>query len=195
MSSVRSFMNWTIPLTILVFTVQITPSFAQCNNNRQGCPVGGYATIACPITDDNVIRESVISRLSGTVSPRATMIIVGVKNGIVTLTGVVDTVQTKQLATTLASQIHGTQCVRNYLSISPIGNWDLTVVRDVRNALSKYPIAFHQVMVDAREGIVELRGMVANEDDREQAVMIAASVPGVTAVHNGLAVSWSSGSW
>lgn len=176
-----------ISLFAILFFVQPMQSSAE-NCDNAGCPVGGYAIVACPVTNDKVIRDTVINRLSGTVTPRANIIVVGVCSGIVTITGMVDTMETKQLATMLASRIKGVKCVRNYLAISPIGSWDLNVVRDVKNALGRSPIQYNQVHVNANNGIVELTGAVSTDYARDQAALIAASVDGVNAVHNGIAV-------
>ena len=152
------------------------------------CPIGGYAIPACPVVTDHVIRDQVISRLSGSVSSAKYPVVVSVCNGVVTITGQVNTAGKRDLASIFAYGVKGVTAVRNQLTIDPNVVDDLILIGDVRRALSKSAIDAKRVKVDVVNGVVELTGIVVNEVDKENATQVAQSVPGVTAVYNSTTV-------
>lgn len=160
----------------------------------QTCPVGGYTITACPIISDSVIRDKIASRLSGSVASTRYPVRVSVCDGIVTLTGMVQTIGQRDMATVLASGIAGVVSVSNQLTVDPSLADDLFLMREVRRAFNKSYIDSKQVRVEVSEGVVQLSGNVTTEVDREQAAQIAASVPGVATVYNNLTVRGPSGS-
>lgn len=152
------------------------------------CPIGGYAIPACPVVTDQVIRDQVISRLSGSVSSEKYPVIVSVCNGVVTITGQVQTEGKRNLACIFAYSVRGVTAVRNYLTIDPNIVDDLILVGEVRRALNKSAIDSKKVKVLVVDGVVELTGTVANEVEKENATEVVQSVPGVTAVYNNTTV-------
>ena len=156
---------------------------------RQVCPVGGYPLVACPVTNDAVIREVVISRLAGSVTSACSVVDVRVDNGAVALRGQVDDPGKIDVATILASSVRGVTCVSNQLTVSPAAAGDMALVVRVKNALGKQIFVSRQIRVQAADGVVELTGAVATDIDREQAGMVAASVEGVATVYNNLSVT------
>ncbi len=155
---------------------------------QQGCPVGGYAIVACPVTNDAVIRAAVATRLAGSVSSACCVVDVQVCNGAVTLRGQVDSIGRIDLATILAWSVRGVACVSNQLTVSPASTSDMALVVGVKNALGRQVFVSRQIRVQASDGVVQLTGAVATDYDREQAGLVAASVEGVATVYNNLSV-------
>lgn len=158
------------------------------------CPVGGYAIPACPIESDQVIQDQVISRLSGSVSSARYPIMVSVRNGVVTIWGMVQTSGKRDLASLFAWSVRGVIDVHNCLTVDPKTADDLYLVGEVRRAFNKSAIDAKRIQVRASDGVVELTGTVSTDVDLWNATEVAASVPGVTAVHNNLSVYGPSGS-
>ncbi len=160
----------------------------------QHCPIGGYAIPACPIESDQVIQDQVISRLSGSVSSTQYPIMVSVCDGVVTLWGMVQTSGKRDLAILFAWSVRGVTDVRNCLNVDPKTADDIILVGEVRRAFNKSAINAKRIQVRASQGVVELDGTVTTDVDRENATGVAASVPGVAAVHNNISVYGPSGS-
>jgi len=158
------------------------------------CPIGGYAIPACPVDSDQVIRDQVISRLSGSVASAQFPITVGVCNGVVVLRGMVQTSGKRDLANLFAWSVRGVIDVANELAIDPKTADDIILVGEVRRAFNKSAIDSKRIQVRTSDGVVELTGSVTTEVAREMASLVAASVPGVTAVYNNITVYGPSGS-
>ncbi len=152
------------------------------------CPIGGYTNVGCPVATDAVIRNVISSRLAGLGIPNRNCISVGVANGVVTLTGIVDNLTLKDLATIMASSARGVNCVDNRLALSEIGSLDLAIVAAVRKALDKQPYQTRQVFVTSYEGVVTLRGEVYSTLALFMAPQVAYDVHGVQAVQNHLII-------
>jgi osmotically-inducible protein OsmY len=189
-----SLASFTLPALALVILILGSTSVSAAQDTPGTCPIGGYAITACPAASDSVIRDQVVSRLSGSVASARYPITVGVCQGVVTLRGLVQTVGKRDLAMLFASSIRGVVAICNELSVDPTTADDLTLVGDVRRAFNKSYIDSKQVQVQASQGVVQLTGSVTMEIDREQATQVAASVPGVTAVYNNITVRGPSGS-
>lgn len=159
------------------------------------CPVGGYATVACPVVNDEVIRSTVISRLAGSVSSPKYPVNVGVMNGIVTLNGLVADDARKQMATILAASMRGVVCVNNRLTIIGPTQTDINLTRDVIRELGRQPFRIRRIQVSVVDRVADLRGEVETDYDRTQAGLTAESVQGITAVHNNLVVMESGGTF
>ena len=151
-----------------------------------GCPIGGFAIPACPVASDQVIRDKVISRLL-TLATRC-QFNVQVTDGAVSITGVVNDVADIGMATFLVSGIPGVVRVTNRLALSSNALQDQEIVAAVKKALSKQLFTSRQIIVNSVDGVVKLSGMVASDWSRDMAAQVAASVTGVSAVHNNLIV-------
>lgn len=162
------------------------PAAGQVTPALPGCPIGGYPTVSCPVMTDQVISEAVRTRLAGTASRPGTGVGVSVKNGVVTLTGIVDDQTRRELAGLLAASVPGVTRVDNQLVLLPAAERDAALAERVRDALSRAPIDLQQVNVDVSEGVVRLTGLVNSDYAREEAWMIAWGVPGVEAVQNNI---------
>ncbi len=155
------------------------------------CPIGGRSAVSCPVITDEVIREAVTLRLRGAVSSACTPVTVCVQDGVVTLTGVVNSRGKWDLANLLTSTVCGVRAISNQIRLAPVVDADEQLVAGVRQALSRAFFRTGQIAVESSQGIVRLRGMVDSDWDREQAGLIAEGVPGVTAVQNNLIVRYT----
>lgn len=183
-----------LPALALVIFALGSASVSVAQDTPGACPIGGYAIAACPVVTDAVIRDQVVSRLAGSVASAGYPITVSVCDGVVTLTGQVQTAGKRDIAALFASGVRGVAGIRNELSVDPATADDLILVGEVRRALNKSYLDSKQIRVNTSQGVVELSGSVMMEIDREQATQVAASVPGVTAVHNNITVRGPSGS-
>lgn len=180
-------------LAVLGILILGYPNMSFAQNVPGACPIGGYTINACPIITDAVIRDQIISRLSGSVASASYPVVVSVCNGEVTLQGQVRTAGKKDLATIFASTVRGVKCVRNRLTIDAGVVDDLILVGEVRRSIDRTYVDGKRIGVDVVDGVVELTGATTTEYQREAAQAAAASVTGVTAVHNNITVMGPSG--
>lgn len=155
------------------------------------CPIGGRSALSCPVITDDVIREAVTLRLRGAVSSPCTPVTVYVQDGVVTLTGIVNSRGAWDLANLLTSTVCGVRAISNQIGLAPMVDADEKLIADVRRALSKAFFHTRQIAIESNQGVVRLRGMVDSDWDREQAGLIAEGVPGVAAVQNNLIVRYT----
>lgn len=172
---------------------------AQAQNAAppQGCPIGGRAIISCPVTTDDVVRQAVITRLTGTIITRDCEVDVAVRNGVVTLTGQVTTPMQRDMAPALICHLNGVVSIDNQIVVMSIPPRNLALVIEVRQALDRQPFITNNIIVIASEdGVVQLSGTVRNEFASMSAEDVAWGVHGVTAVYNYLTITGSeSGTW
>ncbi len=118
---------------------------------------------------------------------------VSVRNGVVTLTGVVDNLKAKRAAEQDAKSVVGVVNVNNYLKVRPeYIPEDEELADDVENALKKDPIIDKwDVDVTADNGVVYLYGAVNHYFEKQQAGEIASKTKGALAVENNLDVKGS----
>ena len=126
-----------------------------------------------------------------------------VKNGVITLTGRVDSLQAKKAAEQDARNTRGVWQVKNHLKIWPAGvgpsskpapDADAEVARAVRAALARDPYVHqHEIAVTVNNYLVVLRGTVDSAFEKEKAAETALRVRGVADLINNLSVerSWT----
>lgn len=113
--------------------------------------------------------------------PQAYLIRVNVEEGIVTLTGTVGSLSHRRLAEVLVWWTANCQGVNNLLDVAPPQDDNDDELTDIiRMVLEKDPLVHaHQLVVTTHQGIVELHGSVASEEEKRLAVLDAWYVPGV----------------
>jgi osmotically-inducible protein OsmY len=128
---------------------------------------------------------------------------VRVDDGVVYLTGTVDSVRAKRRAGEIAEDLPGVDRVRNDLRVSDrpgmrgngtrdsrVDTDDDAIQRRIEQALYDDPFFNrHQIRVQVEDGVVRLTGRVPSERERAAAEDIALSVEGVEDVDNDLIVS------
>ncbi len=129
-------------------------------------------------------------------------------NGVVTLSGRVETEQQKALALSIARSTDGVTRVEDRVAVEPTGvatggtvpadaaRPAMPVVDDARIARtiqSRYfmddMVKGRRVQVDSRQGVVTLRGEVGSETERAQALLLARTAEGVSRVEDNLTVN------
>ena len=110
-------------------------------------------------------------------------IFIDVQGPHVTLRGRVRTLPQKLIAGVLVERMAEVDAVTNLLVADP------EIVRAVADALAQdNRIAAYVIRVDARHGVVVLRGMVASEVVQAAALEVTSSVPEVAGVRNQLTI-------
>jgi osmotically-inducible protein OsmY len=112
---------------------------------------------------------------------------VAVLNGIVTLSGKVDTLLARDRAVDLARSIKGVRSVVNDLEVKPIPRSDADLHRDIEQALAADPAAdSYEVKVSVAEGVATLEGTVDSWQEKRVVGRVAEGVKGVRKVDNDL---------
>ncbi|MBW4055158.1 MAG: BON domain-containing protein [Proteobacteria bacterium] len=115
------------------------------------------------------------------------------KNGAVTLTGTVLEESHKTLAQDTVASLPGVKSVDNKLEIKgeiPAKSSDAWLITKVKSTLLFHrSVSAAKTEVDAKAGIVTLRGVAANEAQKELTTEYARDVEGVTNVINEMTVS------
>ncbi len=109
-----------------------------------------------------------------------------VKNGVVTLRGVVTSLQAKRAAADTASNGVGVSDVRNYLKVEPLAIYaDIDLAKRVEAALNRDPyLSGYDIEVTAHRGKVKLFGEVNSRFDRNEAERVASRLAGPIEISN-----------
>jgi hyperosmotically inducible protein len=128
---------------------------------------------------------------------KARQINVETENGIVQLSGFVDSEQMKSAATSTARSVSGVQQVRNELVVRQGGERsagratdDTVIAAKVKSELAADAGlgTASNVNVEVRRGVVQLSGFVGSIEQKQEAEEIARKVAGVTDVRNSISV-------
>jgi hyperosmotically inducible periplasmic protein len=118
-------------------------------------------------------------------------------DGVVQLSGFVDSESTQELALRAAKNVEGVESVRNDLVVQPStptkteAKEDTVVAAKVRKQLQQEPDlqSARDINVDVSDGIVQLSGFVANVEEKTRAADAVATVAGVRDVRNDIALA------
>jgi len=113
-----------------------------------------------------------------------------VRNGIVTLRGMVDNLKAKRVAAEVARHTVGVSRVKNYLKVRPEGELtDTEIAKNVREALSRDPyVEGYEVTVTVIDGVAHLYGSVNSYFEKGRADNVTSRAQGVVEVRNNLSV-------
>lgn len=142
---------------------------------------------------DEEIKAAIANELSWDSQVDASDISVHVNAGFVTLTGTVHSYGSLKAAESDALNVFGVVEVENQLTVQFPGSLpvpgDATIQKNIEIKLDVNPdIASFNIHVAVTAGVVMLTGTVPNHWEKHEAAVIAASVHGVIAVENDLAV-------
>lgn len=144
-----------------------------------------------PRTDEDLRRE-VQDELAWDLRVGTLPIGVNVKQGVVTLTGEVDSFAKKVAAAEAAHHIRGVTAVANDLSVhlpATAERTDTEIARAVVDTLTWHAlIPAHQIAVTVAAGIVTLKGTVEYDFQRQNAATWVTYLTGVRAVVNQLVI-------
>ena len=143
---------------------------------------------------DQELTSKVKAALESDRTVQARDIEVDTKDGIVQLSGFVDSENARTAALMRAKTVNGVTEVRNDLSIrdqrpakEPVS--DTVIAARVRDSLGDVKLAkASDVNVEVSEGVVQLSGFVASTDEKVRAGDAASSVAGVRDVENNIAL-------
>jgi hyperosmotically inducible periplasmic protein len=144
--------------------------------------------------DDATVTAKVKAELVKNPDTKARQIHVMTKNGMVELTGFVDSLAEKQAAERQAQAVEGVKSVDNRLQLAGERTAksvlsDSSVTAKVKSKLIEDPTTkARDIHVETKAGIVQLSGFVSSSDEKAQAAKIAREVEGVQSVRNDLMV-------
>jgi osmotically-inducible protein OsmY len=119
----------------------------------------------------------------------AHLIDVSVRDGIITLSGIVDNLLAKRRATRRAQRVKGVRGVVNRILVKPYPPPDPDLAAAIETALEEDPAAdAYEIAVEAEDGMVTLTGTVDSRGERELAAIVASSVRGVRKLENAIEV-------
>ncbi len=141
---------------------------------------------------DKSVREDVIRELDWEPVVRGTEIGVGVKDGIVTLNGAVDSHAAKRAAERAAERVRGVKAVSSQLEVKPVGpveRTDADIAWAAANALAwNALVPPEHVSVSVTRGWIVLEGAVERRFQKMAAEDAVADLAGVVGVTNLIAV-------
>jgi osmotically-inducible protein OsmY len=162
--------------------------------------------VACA-TPDPVITAKVKAQLMADEAVRSTDINVDTKDGVVTVTGTVETQEAKDHAMRLASETRGVKGVVDMISVKVAAQQgdapepdrtmgeridDATITMRVKTQLLDDPaVKGMKIDVDTRDGVVFLTGTARSEAEKDKAIEIARHTQGVRDVQANISVSVS----
>jgi osmotically-inducible protein OsmY len=141
---------------------------------------------------DQEIQKDVMAQLNWEPMLNASEIGVGVKNGVVTLSGIVDTYTKKMMAERAAKKVSGVKAVALdiQVGVSPIfKKTDSEIAETVLNALRLHTaVREDRIKIKVEDGVVTLEGDVEWEYQRKAAKDSIENLPGVRDVLNNIIV-------
>lgn len=143
------------------------------------------------MTTDN-LRTDVVAELSWDPQVDSTRIAVATEGGRVILRGTVSSVRQKRAAQRAAQRVHGVTDVSSYLKVQVSDEdrrADAELQADVLRAFTLSSVIPATVDARAAGGVVTLSGTAVWQHQRDEAESVCASVPGVTAVDDEIALN------
>jgi hyperosmotically inducible periplasmic protein len=122
---------------------------------------------------------------------------VDVKDGVVTLTGEAESQAEKDLATEYTKDVAGVKSVNNQMTIGKNANQpsmeerldDAGLIAQIKMALlARNSASALRTNVDAKDGVVTLKGVAKNDAERQLATKIASDIKGVKNVINEMTI-------
>lgn len=122
----------------------------------------------------------------------ASTIEVATNHGVVTLSGVVDSLAAKHYAQMEATKINGVVGLVDKIEVAPHFRSDSDIRYAVRRRILNSPVIDSEgIAVAVLDSRVTLRGTVASWSERDEAGLLASEVRGVKAVTNDITTRWS----
>lgn len=142
---------------------------------------------------DSGITSVIEASLEANEEVKARQVEVETREGIVYLTGVVDTEETRREAARVTWHTEGVEGVVNDLTVGErtVGSWvdDVMISSKVKSRLiANSEIRARDIDVSSSQGVVTLIGRVSSQSIRSEAERIASDIKGVSSVNNELLV-------
>jgi osmotically-inducible protein OsmY len=117
---------------------------------------------------------------------------VNTKEGIVTLSGSVSNLLSKERSVRLAETIKGVRSVVDLIHVNPVSRRDQQIEKDVKSALLDYPATDNfGIKVSATRGKVTLSGQVNSWQEKRLCSQVAKGVRGVREIENLIKVTYA----
>jgi len=138
---------------------------------------------------DADITRAVETELINDPAVSAHLIDVRTRNGIVSLSGSVENLLSKEQAVRSAESVKGVRSVVNTLEVKPISRSDLEIRRDIESALLNDPATTsYKIKVAVENATATLSGTVGSWIERDLFAQVAKGVKGLKAVKNNIQV-------
>jgi len=148
-------------------------------------------TASANVYSDQLLSDKVASKLAGQNRFRA--IDLNTEDGVVTLSGQVNLYIDKLDAESKARKVAGVESVRNHLEVKAGEKSDAELLETLTNKLRYdrvgFGITFNNLTVSVKNGEVTIGGNVRDYADRNSALAIVESTPGVRAVDDDIDVA------
>ncbi|MFZ5907052.1 MAG: BON domain-containing protein [Nitrospirota bacterium] len=153
--------------------------------------IPGTAYASKEIKDQDITR-AIDSNLLWDDAVSSHLIDVQTTNGIVTLSGSVDTILARDRAVKIVESIKGVRSVVNRIEVRPVFVSDKEISKNVQDALLLDPVTeSYQIDVKVKDGQVILSGKVESWTERQIASQLAKGVKGVKDVRNNIAILYA----
>lgn len=138
---------------------------------------------------EHQLRAAVMARLDWEPEVIATEISVGVSEGIITLTGFVDTYAEKLAAERTVSTVRGVRGIANDIQVRAFQLTDTEIAKNAAHALeSNVNVPGNQLTVTVQDGLATLRGTVNLASQKEVAAASIRDLLGIREVFNEIEV-------
>ncbi|MDR9502166.1 MAG: BON domain-containing protein [Desulfurivibrionaceae bacterium] len=146
-----------------------------------------------PLTDSD-IAWAVETDLITDPMVSAHLIDVKSNDGVVTLSGSVDNLLSKERAVKIAKSIRGVRAVVNQVQVKPVSRKDRDIARDIELAWLRDPATeSYELDVKVKDGIATLTGQVQSWQEKQLAEQVAKGVRGLKGVNNEVTWEWTEG--
>lgn len=191
-----------VPLVLPVFTLSACArpaTTATADPNALAAIAGGYAddgppgpwspVIAARIPDHEIAR-AVRTELTEDRQLQLKDLEVVAQQGVMTVSGTVDTLEAKRVAIDLAETIKGVRAVVDSVKVRASSRDDSRIRADALNSLQHDAgTSAGQIMLDVRNGSATLQGTVSSSSQRWLVEDVLGRVPGIVSIHDDLRVA------
>lgn len=181
-------------MIVLTAVIASTLSAAGCNQTQDSAGKPPPATTVGTEIDDSVVTTAVKSALLADAEIKSFAFKVETRQGLVQLSGFVESQAQIDRALELVSHVAGVKGVENHVSLkgaTTVGNKvdDTTITAKVKAALlSDANIKSTDIAVATSKNEVQLSGFVEDQGQIDRAIEVARSVEGVTGVTNKMTI-------
>ncbi len=142
--------------------------------------------------DDQEIAFAIQSRYEFERAVPMHLVDVATRDGVVTLSGTVETLLAKERAAIIAQTVRGVRAVVNNVAVRPVTRSDEAIRKDVVAALGAEPAtSAYQITVEVQDGVVMLSGPVQSFREKQLAALVARGVKGAREVKEKLNVQFA----
>lgn len=188
---IKSRLNLTTYFTMLIMASSTSMSCADTPKNPQSDNKSSEVSSQTTVPSDAEINAAVSAKLffDRFFDPEA--IKVETTAGIVTLTGVVNDLRSKDRAIKISEGIRGVRSIVDRLNVQPTSRPDSEIHHDIVSALATDPTTdAYKVDVEVKNGVADLTGKVQSWSEKNLTAWVAKGISGVKEVKNNIDVEY-----